>query len=220
MSAEIRELAEVWGPPTCVEPVPADRFDAFRGVVPDLLLEYWREYGFAGFGDGLFWLCDPAAWQPAVDAWTRNLDLPFGDDWIAVTRTAFGTLDLWGRRTGMSLSISPHSGWVIHRDRSERMTSPFERDSQIYAALMSGGPESADLTGDDEEPLFVRLRDALGPVGPDAMYGFFPARALGGALSPDHAEIVDAEVHLELLADLTPRRVMDTDDLAALLLGR
>jgi hypothetical protein len=40
------------------------------------MLELWREVGFAGFGEGLLWVCDPHYWQPIVDDWLADVDLP------------------------------------------------------------------------------------------------------------------------------------------------
>lgn len=210
MSIDADEFVEVWGAPTSAQPAAPDRVDQFQGVVPDLLLTFWRELGFSGFGDGLFWLCDPVAWQPAVDAWTRDLELEMGaDQWIAVCRSAFGRMQLWGRRTGMSLTITPYRGWVLPTDRSDRMASSDDRDDQIYAALVAPDKQSLDVTGDDGQPLFDRVLTLHGPVGPDTVYGFVPVPALGGALRAERVEIFDADVHLQLLSDITPRQVMN-----------
>lgn len=210
MSRYTDNFRETWGPPMYSVPVGEDRFERFGGVVPDLLLEFWREFGFSGFGDGLLWICDPVAWQPAVDAWTRDLNLDFGSDqWLAVSRTAFGEMELWGKRTGMSLTITPYSGWVQAKDRSDRMDSPRRRDIQVYAALAGPDKESLDVYGDDDQPLFDAVLARVGPVGPDTMYGFVPVPALGGSLRADRVEIFDAEVHMQLLSDLTPRRLLD-----------
>ncbi|GAD82945.1 GAD-like domain-containing protein [Nocardia asteroides] len=57
--------------------------------MPGLLLDIWREIGFPGYVDGLFWLCNPEEWQPAVDDWIEGLWLPFDDEWVPFTRTAF-----------------------------------------------------------------------------------------------------------------------------------
>lgn len=209
MSSETDEFTRKWGAPIASRTVAAERFERYRDVVPDLLLTFWEEFGFAGFGDGLLWLCDPVAWQPAVDAWTRGLNLAMGDDeWIAVCRNAFGAMELWGRRTGMSLTITPHRGWVLPCDRSRRMSSEIGRDDQIYAAMMVPDRRSLDVRGDDGEPLFEQVLALRGPVGPDTMYGFVPARALGGSLRADRVEIFDAEVHMQVLSDLTPREVL------------
>ncbi|MFG1840480.1 GAD-like domain-containing protein [Micromonospora sp. NPDC049175] len=217
---DVAELAEIWGPPTWSAPVRAERLAQFAGAVPDLLLACWRRYGFAGFGDGLFWLCDPEVWQPAVDAWTNGLVLPSEERWIAVSRSAFGDLQVWGQRTGARLSISAQHGWVIHTDRSAGEMSDDRRDDRLYALLMCQDRRSVDLCGADGEPLFDRVLALRGPVGPDTVYGFVPALGLGGALRPDRAEICAGPVHLELLAELSERRVMDNEDLLHLWLDR
>ncbi|MEU7613957.1 GAD-like domain-containing protein [Micromonospora sp. NPDC049204] len=217
---EVAELAGNWGRPTYSAPVPAGRLAQFAGVVPDLLLACWRHYGFAGFGNGLFWLCDPEVWQPAIDAWTDDLVLPREDRWIAVSRSAFGDVQVWGQQTGSRLTITAQHGWVIHTDRSGRVLSDDGRDDRLYALLMCQDRRSVDLHGADGKPLFDRILALRGPVGPDTIYGFVPALGLGGALRPDRAEIVDGPVHLELLAELSERRVVDNDDLLQMWIGQ
>ncbi|MFF0489301.1 GAD-like domain-containing protein [Nocardia sp. NPDC004068] len=205
----IGQILRVWGEPTVSVPASVDQIEKFSPDVPGFLVDVWQEVGFSGFMDGLLWLCDPEAWQPAVDAWVSKLELPFGDDrWIAVTRSAFGEMSLWGRRTGMSLTVVPYSGWILPFDGSGEMSSAFDRDNQVYSALAAANRETLDLLGDDGKPLFGRVLAALGPVGPETMYGFVPAPALGGALLPENVEIVDAEVHMQILSQVTPRTIM------------
>ncbi|WP_168175972.1 GAD-like domain-containing protein [Mycobacterium sp. ST-F2] len=209
MSRETDEFVRKWGVPTVSSRAPDERLEQYRDVVPELLLTFWREFGFAGFGNGLFWLCDPVAWQPAVDTWTAGLNLAMGDDsWLAVSRSAFGRMQLWGQRTGMSLTITPYSGWVRPNDRSHRMSTSVRRNGQIYAALFAPDTTSLDVIGDDDQPLFGRVLARQGPVGPDTMYGFVPALAVGGSLLPDRVEIFDADVHMQLLSELTPRQIL------------
>ncbi len=196
-----------------VLPGPAaseDRLAAYEGILPPLLLNLWRSVGFAGFYKGRLWLCDPVVWQPAVDAWTANLNLAMGPDrYHAITRNAFGSVDLWGERTGASLTIEPVHGMIFpNAANADEMETEFDRNLQIEALLI--GPSSAkeDLLGSDEKPLFARALKAHGPVGPDTMYSFVPAYHLGGPLTVDHIEIADAATHVELLASLSPHRVM------------
>ncbi|MEU7587741.1 GAD-like domain-containing protein [Micromonospora sp. NPDC049230] len=217
---DVAELAENWGPPTRSEPVGADRLAQYAGVVPDLLLACWREYGFAGFADGSFWLCDPDVWQPAVDAWTDGLVLPREDRWIAVSRSAFGDVEVWGQQTGSRLTITAQYGWVVPSGRSGRELSDDARNDLLYALLMCQDRRSVDLHGADREPLFERILALRGPVGPDTIYGFVPALGLGGALRPERAEIFDGPVHLELLAEISERRVVDEEDLLHMWIGQ
>lgn len=209
VSDETNEFVEIWGEPSASVPVPQERFDQLDRQLPGTVFEFWREFGFAGFGNGLLWFCDPLVWQPAVDSWTRDLPLAMGPDrWTALTRTAFGELHLWGERTGTSLTVVPSRGWIFPHYQSAHMSSVAARDSQIYAALMSHDADSLDVMGEDGHPLFNRLLAAQGPVSSETMYGFVPALALGGPPRPDRVEIVDALVHMQLLSDITPRRIM------------
>ncbi|WP_194852707.1 GAD-like domain-containing protein [Nocardia sp. SYP-A9097] len=209
MSSFIDEISDFWGAPYKSIPIPAERYEKYRGIVPDLLLEVWRNFGFSGFQDGAVWLCDPDAWQPIVDAWTANLSLATGpDEWLAVTRTAFGHMTLWGRRTGMSLHIVPYRGWIVFDDCSAEMGTGEDRDIQVQAALWTMSSEYAEVIGDDEKPLFPRLLKDLGPIDADTVYGFVPAPALGGAMIPRAAEILDANSYLQLLNEVTGRTVM------------
>jgi hypothetical protein len=209
VSYETDDFQSDWGAPTYTVDVPPERYDRFSGVVPDLLLTFWREFGFSGFGNGLFWICDPVAWQPAVDLWTGDVDLPMGPDrWHAVTRTAFGRMQLWGERTGMSLTIVPYRGWLSPNDQSARMSSDVARNAQVYGAMLSQEKSVIDVPGDDGQMLFDRALSVVGPVGPDTMYGFVPALALGGPATPDRLQVLDAEVHMQVLHDLTPREIL------------
>ena len=93
MSDYLSDLLAELGSVAGAAPVPEERLDEFSDKLPPLLIDLWRTVGFAGFGDGKLWLCDPVAWRVPVDAWTR--DLPGKDQWHAVTRGAFGKLTLW-----------------------------------------------------------------------------------------------------------------------------
>ncbi|MEV6560517.1 GAD-like domain-containing protein [Nocardia sp. NPDC051756] len=48
-------------------PVPESCFAEYGGRLPELMLELWRAVEFAGFSDGLLWVCDPHYGQPIVD---------------------------------------------------------------------------------------------------------------------------------------------------------
>ncbi len=207
----LAEIHEALGNPTATKPVPPERYDQFAGIFPPLLLRLWQTYGFAGFCDGRAWLCDPVEWQPAVDAWTDGLDphLAMGPDtWHAITRTAFGKFNLWGERTGCSLSILPVHGQIYPTAASiDMMGTEHARNIQIETAI-TGSITKTDLLGSDEKPLFKRALKAHGPVGPDTMYTFVPAYHLGGPLTVDHIEIADAVTHVVLLSEISPHTVM------------
>ncbi|GEM34005.1 hypothetical protein NN3_50120 [Nocardia neocaledoniensis NBRC 108232] len=190
--------------------VPAeDRIvDRYSGVVPTLLQGVWKAAGFSGYADGLLWLCNPEEWQPVVDEWISGLRLPFRDEWVPFKRTAFGTMTMWGKNTGKSLTINPKDGFVIPVDRSADMGDELDIDLQILAALDSDFG-SLDVDGDDGKPLFGRLRKKLGGLTDATMYGCVPAVGLGGSFTPRGMEIVNAVDHVRFLSTVTPRQVMN-----------
>ncbi|MGW6426794.1 GAD-like domain-containing protein [Nocardia sp. NPDC055053] len=196
------------GEPYAIVPAEDRVVDRYAAMVPDLLLDVWRAVGFSGYADGLLWLCNPEEWQPAVDEWVAGLRMPFHDEWVPFTRTAFGTMTMWGRETGKSLTIVPQSGFVIPVDRSKDMIEELDINLQILVALRSD-VDMLDEDGDDDKPLFRRLRKKLGGLDAATMYGCVPAVGLGGSFTPRGMEIVNAIDHVRFLSTVTPRQVMN-----------
>ena len=108
----------------------------------------------------------------------------------------------------MALTINPALGLVFPHDLSDEMDSQADRNMQIYTKLVTNEADDLDVEGDDEIGLFDRVLDRLGPVGPNTMYAFVPIPALGGPMIPENVEIADAEVHMQILSEMTPRRIL------------
>lgn len=96
-------------------------FEYFRGKVPDKLLEYWRAYGFAGYGKGIFWTTDPDDYAEALNAWLYGTEFYGKDHYYVIGRSAFGNLTLWGTRTGRSLTINCASAMIFPTDKPRWM---------------------------------------------------------------------------------------------------
>ncbi len=189
----------------------SDLIDRYVGRVPSILIDIWRTAGFSGYADGLLWLCNPEEWQSAVDDWVYGLDLPFYDDWIPFTRTAFGKMTMWGTGTGRSLTIDPQNGLVIPVDQTDSMTDELDIDLQILVAIDTD-PELLDLwdeDGDDDKPMFRRVRKRLGGLNASTMYGCVPAVGLGGSFTPRGMGVVNAVDHVRFLSTVTERQVMN-----------
>ncbi|MGJ3507170.1 GAD-like domain-containing protein [Enemella sp. A6] len=208
MSRHTDAFARNWGAPLTSREVPENYYTDFAGRVPESLFEFWRTFGFAGFGQGRFWICDPVRWQPAVDRWMNKVSLPIGDDsWLAITRSAFGEVRLWGQRTGMSAVILPWRGVIVVNDRTAQMAEEKDRNNQINAEFRGTRPGDVEPNGDDGEPLFELALERLGPVTEDTVYGFEPALTLGGPAVVDNLALLEAVTHVTLLADLSDPQV-------------
>jgi hypothetical protein len=196
-----------FGPAIDVRPVPERVLSLYKGKLPEKLLQYWKIYGFAGYGEGRFWMTDPGEYAGVLDAWLAQTDFKVADDYHVIGRGAFGELIIWGTRSGPSLTISSAWGMIFPTDKSRWMDQG-KQDFLIEAWLAGMDKEHFDEEDEDEKPLFERAYRLLGPLAHDEMYGFVPAAALGGPRRLDHLQKVKAVEHLTLLSMLEPPKVM------------
>ncbi|HGM5881933.1 TPA: GAD-like domain-containing protein [Stenotrophomonas maltophilia] len=196
-----------FGPAVEKRQVPQSKLEHYRGKVPDRLLEYWRAYGFAGYGKGIFWITDPDDYAEALNAWLYGTEFYGKDHYYVIGRSAFGNLTLWGTSTGRSLTINCAWAMLFPTDKSRWMREG-KADSLISTWLSGMSVDYPNEADDKGIPLFDRAVKLLGPLNHDEMYGFVPALALGGPCRLDHLQKVNATEHLLFLAQLGERRVM------------
>src|SRR4051794_38276515 len=79
---------ETWGEPQHASPAGQEVRSAYEKVLPADLLEFWDQYGFAGFGGGLIWVIDPRQLEDVLQRWP----LPERGRAIPVIRTALGDI--------------------------------------------------------------------------------------------------------------------------------
>ncbi|EKT4521065.1 DUF1851 domain-containing protein [Pseudomonas putida] len=183
------------GPPHDRQEVPFSSIERYTGRLPRLLLEYWKEHGWCGYGDGIFWIVNPQEFEPVISSWLENTKYSNIDTYHLIGRSAFGDLYLWGERTGASLEICS----IL--SRSVTRTSIFTGDQ-----LEKGFPTfllSIDYDTNDYGELFKPAKKKLGTLRHDEMYGFVPALMLGGPSQVEHLEKVKAVEHLLFLSQLT-----------------
>ncbi|MBI3348942.1 MAG: DUF1851 domain-containing protein [Burkholderiales bacterium] len=197
---------EGFGPAFARKDVPPATVEKFRGKLPDQLLDYWREYGWCGYAQGLFWTVDPDEWEQELESWIGDTPFMERDSYYVIARSAFGELVLWGTNTGQSLKVvSPH-GWIIPAFDEEK----FKRrgpDKALQFFFGSTSRSTYDLDDGDGRPLFERALAKLGPLDHETMYGFVPALGLGGEPSLDHLQKLDAHVHLDIISQVTELQV-------------
>ena len=192
--------------------VPPEYFERFADVLPSDLFYLWRRYGFGSFNDGWVWLTDPVMWQPMLNDWLSRVELPFADEWLVVLRSAFGSLTCWGPSTGQSLDIDPVNGLVAPTDESSRVARFGGRMVISTLGSQAAGLRDPELA---DGPAFARALSLAGPLTEDTVYGYVPMLALGGDPATSQIEVMNARVHLSLLAQTTPVHVMQ--DMGALL---
>lgn len=198
-----------FGAPCAKRAVEPDYATQYKGRLPDKLLEYWAENGFAGYGDGVFWIVDPGEYKDVLDRWLEATPFKDEDDYHVVARTAFGALFVWGKKSGMGLQINAPHG-IIFPDRSaaKRVQDTSEDFAlQIFFECLT--QKSVDFPNDQDKPLFKKALKRLGPLQEDEVYGFEPALALGGAASLANLRKLKIAPHLEILSELGPPSIME-----------
>ncbi|AWV05429.1 glutamyl-tRNA amidotransferase (plasmid) [Burkholderia sp. JP2-270] len=196
-----------FGPAIDRRDVPAEKIEKFRGKLPNILLDYWQEYGWCGYGKGLLWTVDPDEWEDELEAWIGETQFMEHDAYYVIARTAFGGLILWGENTGQSLKVTTPYGMIFPSfDEEEyREDGP---DLTIQLFFSTASKEMFDLLDSEKAPLFERALEKLGPLDHTTMYGFVPALALGGTPALERLQKLDAHIHLDILSQVTELQVM------------
>jgi hypothetical protein len=185
--------------------VPLSSIDRYQGKLPKLLLEYWADHGWCGYGDGIFWIVNPQEYEGVVASWIEGTKLQERDTYHLIARSAFGDLYLFGEKTGFSLKISSVlSRYVINNldFRTEEM------DRHLQGFLLT-----REVDANNYGDLFKPAKKKLGTLRNNEMYGFVPALMLGGPDTLDHLEKVKAVEHLTLLSQIAELEPYSFSDL-------
>lgn len=192
---------EEFGAP--IDPVkPAEEIIAsYENILPQALLELWREIGWAGYADGLLWVTNPAEFSEVVESWLAGTTLQQKDQYNVIARGAFGDLFLWGTATGATIVINPLYSTVT---TSEADKYVLKGDSEIplVSFFVSKTKEYLDFEDYKDKGLFKRGTKKLGILKSDEMFAFEPALCLGGLPRLENLAKLKMVEHLTLLAQL------------------
>ncbi|WP_079230582.1 GAD-like domain-containing protein [Pseudomonas putida] len=189
-------FVEQVGKPIFRQEVPSSSIERYKGVLPDKLLEHWKEHGWCGYGEGVFWTVNPQEYEGVLSSLIEDTPLANRDRYHLIARGAFGDLYLFGEKTGFSVKILPH----ISRYRgSECELTATDMDREVQSFFLS--KEKASVDFDD---MFRPAKKKLGTLNHDEMYGFVPALTFGGPCDLSHLEKVKTVEHLTLLAQICP----------------
>ncbi|OBB97162.1 GAD-like domain-containing protein [Mycolicibacterium peregrinum] len=210
---ELLNFISRWGEPIDPIEVPQSYFDEYGDQLPELMLDLWREIGFAGFGNGLLWVCDPHAWQPIVDTWLDGVELPdhYRGGQIPIFRTAYGEINCFKQGLGQKLTIKPalskialfRPGPVAGQKWIDMDISSFLRFPARQFLLHA---DPSDDGEDYQEDLFPRIVERLGRTTSDTIYTFEPSVQEGGDIRLEYAKTADATVELTRLRSLKAPR--------------
>ncbi|MEU9806872.1 GAD-like domain-containing protein [Mycobacterium sp. NPDC050853] len=184
--------------PSCTE----GHVRAYTGLVPDCLVSYWQEFGFSGFGNGLIWLVDPIEWKVTaeevlLDA-VQHPRLGADGRFIPFARNAFGKVWFWTPGYGVSLIVEPARGSVFFGSPAIG-SSTEDLGGAIKAFFATGKKERFDFFDNNEEGMFDRVYEHIGPLQFDEVYGFAPGLRIGGVAIAESTHLFQIHVHMAFL---------------------
>ena len=210
MRLEFLRFMSAWGEPIAPVTVADSYFEEYADLLPEPMFDLWREIGFAGFGDGLLWICDPHIWQPIVNTWLDGLAIPdlYAGTQIPIFRTAYGKIYCFKPGVGPKLTIMPMSSIVSFGRPSSLSTKKWiDREMTAFLELPRRlFKQSATYMSDTEDPLqedmFERIVGRLGLTTHDTIYSFDPPPQLRGWVRAENAVVADAATELTRLRTL------------------
>jgi len=185
-----------FGPPTIRQDVPKSSIAFFQDKLPEQMIEYWRQYGWCGYMNGLFWTVNPQDYEAVLSNWLNDTKFSCEDTYHVIARGAFGELYVWGEQGGYSMTITAS---MARYYTAESILSGSELNRGVRVFFSSLEPEENDV-----DDLFQSALESLGELSFNEMYGFVPALPLGGSITLKNLQIVKAVEHLEFLSQIVP----------------
>lgn len=216
MDEYIKEFleGEKFAPIVDSKSVNEETLDYFKGKLPDRLLGYWKECGFAGFGEGIFWIVNPNDYQDLLQKWLKPTKLWGRENFYVVARTAFGELYIRGDKSTSTTIINPHLNNILPGDFETPQPDKESKERSIGIFFEIKSKKSVDYDDKSGKPLFQRCLKKYGMLEHDEMYAFSPALALGGSADINNIKKVKILEQLSMLCDLdTPVVLPSTSEL-------
>jgi hypothetical protein len=156
---------------------------AVPGLLADMLIEFWQEYGVGRFSDGLLYVCDPIQKKSTLDFFFP------GQDFYPVVISSFG--DIFFTDFKQVYSLTPVYGWFTRKSPNFELLFEisFWREEFLKDVL--------------NQDFHQKCIQKLGNLERDEIFGFEPAIALGGSdENIDFVKRFQMDAHLAFLAQL------------------
>lgn len=163
--------------------VPEDTINKYKSLLPEEIIQFWKEHGFGGFSDGLLWTINPDDYIEYVPQCIQLYP-----DAIPIMRTAFGDLIICAKSPRGTLikmiDINNQSLNPIADNILETMEERFCL-YEFYLMVLK-----ADL--------FPAALQSLGKLKCDECYGYEPLLSMGGSNSLENLKIVKFQEYFNI----------------------
>lgn len=188
------------GPLLDQTPVAPDVIAAWEGILPPIVLDFWRNHGIGTLQGGLMRLCLPGDFDGLLSQ-IFHADKDFSHkDCHVIGHSPFGKLIVWSARhwlveVDLTLSRIVCNGLVNpEKKRDENSTA------LVY--LLGHPPDGLDIENEAGKRIYVSALKKLGPLEAGQVYGFAPALAVGGEPAVKNLSVMPALEHFLFLAQL------------------
>lgn len=204
---------ENFGMPFASTPVSVETLAKYRGKLPDRLLEYWQEFGFCGFKDGIFWLTNPEDYEDILTEWLPEDELKKKKHYV-IARSGFGDLFVWNSELGYEYEISSLWRWILKIDiHFSDWIRDGRADEVIDIFIGSNRYEELDTQDNDGNPLFQRCVELWGPLAENEMFTFAPYPFINNSMTLDAIRKADLFINFDIIRQMKEPEILTTRDL-------
>lgn len=194
-----------FGPQIERREVPPSRIERYLTRLPNKMLEYWQEFGWAGYAEGLFWIVNPQEYEAILDEWLSGSVFEARDTFHVIAMGAFGELYVWGELFGYCFSIAPPESCLVPQTNFSEPSRDMDFDIRCFFLARERAHE-------DTYELFTEAYSRLGKLKFGENYGFRLAPILGGAIDANNLEKVSSVEYLTFLAQLEELSILNVTD--------
>ncbi|WP_423731271.1 GAD-like domain-containing protein [Hafnia paralvei] len=194
-------LIDDFGEATSSIQVPTEIINKWTGILPDILLDYWKSEGWSSYKNGLFSLVNPDDYEDLLDLWLEGTPFEELDSYHVIAKTGFGKLFIFGENTGCNTTVTCYINKIISVKKNRYKKDERRLDLNVKSLVTSLSPEDLDIDGEDGEHIFERAVKIHGPLAENEVFGFVPAVILGGAMDVKNIKKMDAHIHLSHLRE-------------------
>lgn len=155
----------------------------YEAILPAVLLNIWKKYGFATLFDGYLRVINPDDFQELlIETYFRgNLSIP-------IFSTAFGDI--------ITLEEKQYIGIVRYK------SGQFGFLTKGFQQFLSNLEDEYFMQKYFELPQYAEAVERLGTLAPDECFGYVPLLGLGGAKKIENLHKVKCREHIELISQL------------------
>ena len=156
-----------------------------------------------------------------METWLKGTGVQELDDFHVIARSGFGSLFLWGKKTGQSWRIDIIDAQIFFKRSDEKRIQTEGENKSLMGFFGVISPENVGLEDvDTDEPIFEQAVDKFGPLETDEMFTFEPALFLGGEQTFKTVNKVNFFIQSEILASMGQRDILDIKGLAKKAFGK